>query len=49
MGMDKKVMYALIGGAAIIGAAVAFHLISAKTEEADDDQLDGDLKELGEL
>lgn len=47
MGMDKKVMYALIGGAAVIGAAVAYHLLS-QTEEAEE-SLDSDLNQLGEL
>ena len=34
--MDKKVLYALIGGAAIVGAAVAYHMASKSAEEADD-------------
>ena len=34
--MDKKVLYALIGGVAIVGAAVAYHMASKSTEEADD-------------
>lgn len=46
--MDKKVMYALIGGAAVIGAAVAFHFLARSSEEADDN-LDADLEQLGPL
>ena len=34
--MDKKVLYALIGGVAVVGAAVAYHLASKSAEEADD-------------
>jgi hypothetical protein len=45
--MDKKVMYALIGGVAVVGAAVAFHLMSGKSEV--EDALDGDLEQLGPL
>ena len=44
--MDKKVMYALIGGAAFVGAAVAYHFMSA-TEA--DPGLDEDLEQLGAL
>ena len=43
--MDKKVLYALIGGVAVVGAAVAYHLSKA-TEEAED--LDDDLAQLGD-
>jgi hypothetical protein len=46
--MDKKFVYALLGGAAIIGAAVAYHLFSKSSEEAEGD-LDADLDELGPL
>jgi hypothetical protein len=46
--MDKKVMYALIGGVAVIGAAVAFHLLNKNAEEADD-SLDNDLEKVGPL
>ena len=46
--MDKKVVYALIGGAALIGAAVAYHLFSKSSEEAEGD-IDADLDELGPL
>lgn len=44
--MDKKVLYALIGGAAVVGAAVAYHLASKSAEEADDG-IDEDLEQLG--
>jgi hypothetical protein len=46
--MDKKVMYALIGGASIIGVAVAFHLLNKNAEEADE-TLDNDLEKVGPL
>jgi hypothetical protein len=46
--MDKKVMYAILGGAAVVGAAVAYHFLSSASEEADD-SLEADLQELGEL
>ena len=46
--MDKKVLYALLGGAAVVGAAVAFHLLGKASEEADDG-LDAEIAELGEL
>ena len=46
--MDKKVMYALIGGVAVIGAAVAFHLLNKNAEEADE-SLDNDLEKVGPL
>jgi len=39
--MDKKVLYALIGGVTLVGVAVAFHLMSKSTEE---DTLDADLE-----
>lgn len=44
---SKFIKYALIGGAAVIVAAVAAHLMS-KSEEADE-LLDADLEDLGEL
>lgn len=44
--MDKKVLYALIGGVAVVGAAVAYHLASKSTEEAED--MDDDLAQLGQ-
>ena len=37
MAMDKKVMLALVGGIAVIGAAVAYHLSSRQSEEVEDD------------
>lgn len=39
-------MYALIGGVAVVGAAVAYHLASKSAEEADDG-IDDDLEQLG--
>jgi hypothetical protein len=44
--MDKKVLYALIGGVAVVGAAVAYHLASKSIEEADDG-IDDELEQLG--
>lgn len=44
--MDKKVLYALIGGVAVVGAAVAYHMASKSAEEADDG-IDEDLEQLG--
>jgi len=41
--MDKKVMYALVGGAALVGAAVAFHLLSKSSDEVED-SLESDLE-----
>lgn len=43
--MDKKVLYALIGGVAVVGAAIAYHMASKSTEEVD---MDDDLAELGQ-
>jgi hypothetical protein len=42
--MRKEVMYALIGGAAVVGAAVAFHYANSKSTEGGDDGLDSDLE-----
>ena len=39
--MDKKVLYALLGGVALVGAAFAFHMIDKSSEES---ELDSDLK-----
>ena len=53
--MDKKVMYALIGGVALIGAAIAYKLVSGSEEkgdavdQADDMDEDADLEQIGEL
>ena len=44
--MDKKAMYALIGGAAVFSAFVAYHLTS-KVPKEDDDDIDDYLKILG--
>ena len=46
MGMDKKVMYALIGGAAVVGASVAYYLASKSVEDSNDG-IDHDLDQLG--
>lgn len=40
-------MYALMGGAALVGAAVAYHFLSKGSEV--EDSLDDDLAELGPL
>ena len=48
MKMDRKVMYGLlIGGVALVGAAVAYHLSNKPNE--DEAGLDDDLAELGPL
>jgi len=47
--MDKKTLYALIGGVAVIGAAVALYMSSSAEGEAAEEALDGDLEDLGEL
>ena len=40
--MRKEVMYALIGGAAVVGAAVAFHYANSKSAEGA--EMDSDLE-----
>ena len=40
--MRKEIIYALIGGAAIVGAAVALHYSKGTVD--DEDQLDDDLE-----
>lgn len=45
--MDKKVLYALIGGFAVVGAAVAYHMASKSA--VDDDDIDDDLAQLGPI
>ena len=45
--MDKKVLYALIGGVAVVGAAVAYYAVSKEKVEEEGDMED-DLAELGE-
>lgn len=42
-------MYALIGGAAVVGAAVAFHYAQKNSEGSTDEGLDNDLEQLGAL
>ena len=55
MAMDKKVLYALIGGVALVGAAIAYNMISsgdtadAKAEGPGEDELDNDIEDIGEL
>jgi len=53
MAMDKKVMYALIGGVALIGAAIAYKMVSGSDEVKDDlpgeEEEDADLEQIGEL
>ena len=41
--MRKEIMYALLGGAAVVGAAVAFHYANTKTGGVED-SLDDDLE-----
>ena len=45
--MDKKVMYALIGGVAVVGAAIAYYAVNKEKVEEEGDMED-DLAELGE-
>lgn len=45
--MDKKVLYALIGGVAVVGAAIAIYVSKKETVE-DEGDMDDDLAELGE-
>jgi len=47
--MEKSTKYALIGAGAVVAAAVAFYLLSDKEDAEADDNLNEDLKELGEL
>ena len=35
--MDKKVMYALIGGIAVVGAAVAYHMVKSQEDAESED------------
>jgi hypothetical protein len=47
--MDKKVMYALIGGVAVVGAAIAYYAVNKeKVEEEEEGDMEDDLAELGE-
>ena len=45
--MDKKVLYALIGGVAVVGAAVAYYAANKEKVE-DEGDMEDDLAELGE-
>ena len=45
--MDKKVLYALLGGVAVVGAAIAFYAVSKEKVE-DEADMEDDLAELGE-
>jgi|TARA_B110000285_G_scaffold13238_1_gene13119 hypothetical protein len=45
--MDKKVMYALIGGVAVVGAAIAYYAVNKEKVE-DEGDMEDDLAELGE-
>lgn len=49
MAMDKKVMYALIGGMAVIGAAIALNAFSKAPVDEDEETLDQDLEDIGEV
>ena len=48
---DKRVVYALVGGAvAIVGAAVAYTIYSSKAEQVvtEEESIENELEELGE-
>ena len=45
--MDSKVKYALLGGAALIGAAVAFHFMNSA--EPEEEEIEAELATLGAL
>jgi hypothetical protein len=47
--MDKRVMYALMGGVAVVGAAVAYTIYASKaeTETSDEPTIDDELESLG--
>ena len=47
--MDKKVLYALLGGMAVIGAAVALNAFSKATVDEDEETLDQDLEDIGDV
>ena len=47
--MDKYTKYALIGGAAIIGAAIAYHYSQKAVSGGEEDTLDEDLELIGEV
>jgi len=45
--MDKRVMYALMGGVAVVGAAVAYSVYAGKAEQ-ETDTIEDDLAAVGE-
>ena len=45
--MDKNVKYALLGGLALVGAALAYHFYKQQVDNEDD--LDEDINELGAI
>ena len=47
--MDKNVKYALFGLGALVAIAVGMHMMSDKEEAEEDENLNEDLKELGDL
>lgn len=51
--MDKKVVYGLIGGAALlVGLAVGLHWLSEKSDDVNDEQgpsIDDDIAEIGTI
>jgi len=49
MNISKNVKYALIGGAAVILAAVSYHYLSQKASETNEADIDEDLDKLGPL
>lgn len=46
MDNNKKLVYGLLGGAALVGAAIAFYYLNKETSE---DTLEDDLDQIGEL
>ena len=47
--MDKSVKYALLGLGALVAFAVGMHMMSDKEEAEEDENLNEDLKDLGDL
>mgnify|MGYP006104726993 CR=1 FL=1 len=46
--MEKKTMYALIGGVAVLGAAIAYYSANKGKVEDEEADMEDDLAELGE-
>jgi hypothetical protein len=52
MALEKRVLYALLGGVAIVGALIAYKMSSSEDAKADgpgEDELDNDLEDIGDL